>query len=72
MGGHIRVESKKGFGSVFKVNLPLQTATSFVPETTKHEIQATAKPFEGRVWIVDDDRLILGLCQNILEAGEQN
>ena len=67
MGGHVRVESKKGFGSVFKVNLPLQTATSTIPETTQHPAQGTGKQFEGSIWIVDDDRLILGLCQHILD-----
>ena len=64
MGGQIRVESKKGFGSVFKVNLPLQPAAKPQPEDT-HAIQHTR--FTGKVWIVDDDQLILGLCQRILE-----
>lgn len=66
MQGDIRVESKKGYGSVFKVNLPLKTASSLTPERTPNAVQQTQKPFEGRVWIIDDDRLILGLCKNIL------
>ncbi|SEK95792.1 hybrid sensor histidine kinase/response regulator [Parapedobacter koreensis] len=67
MGGSIRVESKKGFGSVFKVNLPLKTAVNTIAEIPMHRVEATLKPFEGSVWIIDDDRLILGLCQNILD-----
>src|SRR5690606_18541007 len=60
MGGQIRVESKKGFGSVFKVNLPLKTGTN--PEASSLSDVAPSKDFEGRIWIVDDDQLILGLC----------
>jgi len=67
MGGQIRVESKKGYGSAFKVNLPLKTVASSISAVAERGTQDTAKPFEGRVWIVDDDRLILGLCQSILD-----
>ncbi|MGK6351101.1 ATP-binding response regulator [Parapedobacter sp. DT-150] len=66
MNGHIRVESKKGFGSVFRVNLPLETAEAVVAEAAPDRLHE-AKASEGRVWIIDDDRLILGLCQNILD-----
>jgi len=65
MGGQIRVESKKGFGSVFKVNLPLKTGTN--PEASSLSDVAPSKDFEGRIWIVDDDQLILGLCKHILD-----
>lgn len=67
MNGHIRVDSKKGFGSVFKVNLPLKTVAETALEAHPHQSKATTKPFDGSVWIVDDDRFILGLCQNILD-----
>lgn len=66
MGGHIRVNSKKGFGSVFRVNLPLKTIAATVPETMRRPTHGDPKPFEGHVWVIDDDRLILGLCQSIL------
>ena len=66
MGGDVRVESKKGYGSVFKVNIPLNTAATTVPEATPRTKRQDAKPFEGCIWIIDDDRLILGLCKNIL------
>lgn len=65
MGGHIRVESKKGFGSIFRANLPLNTPNMAVTRPATTNPSATT-PFNGHVWIVDDDRLILGLCQNIL------
>ncbi|WP_353130948.1 hybrid sensor histidine kinase/response regulator [Parapedobacter pyrenivorans] len=67
MNGNIRVDSKKGFGSVFKVNLPLKTAAETTLEVRPHPSQIDSKPFDGSVWIVDDDRFILGLCQNILD-----
>src|SRR5690606_9604028 len=63
MNGDIRVESKKGYGSVFKVNIPLKTSTTMVPEVSLRTERQTTKPFEGHIWIVDDDRLILGLCK---------
>lgn len=67
MGGQIRVDSKKGVGSVFKVNLPLKTADKPLPDTAgKQPESATPHSARGSVWIVDDDRLILALCQNIL------
>lgn len=67
MQGDIRVDSKKGYGSVFKVNLPLRTSETPVPETPVPSAQTTAQPFQGCVWVIDDDRLILGLCQAIFD-----
>lgn len=65
MDGQIRVESKKGVGSVFRVNLPLKTTELLAaPETPRHQPYDTLR-HGGRVWIVDDDRLILGLCKSI-------
>ena len=65
MGGQIRVESKKGLGSTFKVNLPLTTAEQPVSETTEPATTLSPRPIRDHIWIVDDDRLILGLCQHI-------
>ncbi|MGV3761070.1 ATP-binding protein [Parapedobacter sp.] len=67
MGGQIRVDSKKGVGSVFRANLPLKTFEKPLPHTSDQPLESTTATVEGNVWIVDDDRLILALCQNILE-----
>ncbi len=67
MGGNIRVESKKGVGSVFRANLPLKTPDRATAQPDLPVGMPASAPFKGRVWIVDDDRLILGLCQNILD-----
>ncbi len=67
MGGQIRVDSKKGVGSVFKVNLPLKTFEKPLPDTNDRQLEDVPAPIGGSVWIVDDDRLILALCQNILD-----
>ncbi len=67
MGGHVRVESKKRLGSIFKVNLPLQTEAAVITSLPERDGLEAAKRFEGTVWIIDDDRLILGLCQHILD-----
>lgn len=65
MQGQIRVESKKGYGSVFKVNLPLRTSVA-VPEDRIGDREADSdKSIDGTVWVIDDDRLILGLCEQI-------
>lgn len=67
MGGQIRVDSKKGVGSVFKVNLPLTTHEKQLPDSNGQQSPYISTPLDGKVWIVDDDRLILTLCQNILD-----
>lgn len=67
MGGQIRVDSKKGVGTVFKVNLPLSTYEKLLPETNGRQSQHVPASFEGSVWVIDDDHLILALCQNILD-----
>ena len=67
MGGQIRVESKKGIGSTFRVNLPLETLQEPVADTDSSFSKETPVPIQGSIWIVDDDRLILALCQHILD-----
>ncbi|MFB2120176.1 ATP-binding protein [Parapedobacter sp. 2B3] len=66
MGGQIRVESKKGVGSVFKVNLPLKTHEKPIPDINGQQSENVPAPIRGGVWIIDDDRLILALCRHIL------
>lgn len=66
MDGQIRVESKKNFGSIFKVNIPMKTVAAPAIQASQKPDGQTMRPCEGKVWIVDDDRFILGLCQSIL------
>src|SRR5690606_29925552 len=67
MGGQIRVESKKGVGSVFKVNLRLRTADLPLPDNVGGQLESTPpRGAPGSAWVIDDDRLILALCENIL------
>lgn len=62
-GGRIYVKSKKNEGSVFTVYLTLTVA-----EAPEYESTAVLKPvYEGKVWVVDDDQLILDLCELILQ-----
>ncbi|WP_316811260.1 ATP-binding protein [Pedobacter heparinus] len=62
-GGRIYVKSKKGEGSVFTVYLTLNVAQE--PESENAKIFTPA--YDGKVWIVDDDQLILDLCEIIFK-----
>jgi signal transduction histidine kinase/DNA-binding response OmpR family regulator len=67
MGGFIRVESEKGVGSTFYVQVVLKQADlSLQTDQIIHPKPKTLNP-TGKVWVVDDDRLIVSLCKTILE-----
>lgn len=63
-GGRIYVKSKLGIGSVFTVYLTFTAAKDF--DGSSVQISKSRLP-SGRVWIVDDDQLILDLCGIILQ-----
>lgn len=61
--GNIQVTSKAGEGSEFVVNLSYakakpQQSVELIHQDTIHK---------GKIWVVDDDALILQLCSSILE-----
>lgn len=60
-GGRIYVKSKKGEGSVFTVYLTFNIAEA--PQYDSNVNVLTA--YNGKVWVVDDDQLILDLCEII-------
>jgi signal transduction histidine kinase/DNA-binding response OmpR family regulator len=60
-GGRIYVKSKKGVGSVFTVYLTLKAAIA--PEDESPVIVPDLS--NVKVWVVDDDKLILDLCDII-------
>ncbi|SMC77404.1 ATP-binding protein [Pedobacter africanus] len=65
-GGRIYVKSKKNEGSVFTVYL-----TFTIAEAPEYETADVLKPvYKDKVWIVDDDQLILDLCELILQQHE--
>lgn len=65
-GGRIYVKSKKDEGSVFTVYL-----TFTIAEAPEYETASVLKPvYTDKVWIVDDDQLILDLCELILQQHE--
>ncbi|MNK31213.1 Autoinducer 2 sensor kinase/phosphatase LuxQ [compost metagenome] len=62
-GGRVYVKSKKGVGSVFTVYLTLRISSE--PEYESKLIESPV--YKGKVWVVDDDQLILDLCAVIFE-----
>ncbi len=66
LGGRIYVKSKVNEGSCFTVYLP------FIKAETPDQIatiqdQKSRGPYDGKVWMVDDDGFILQLCSSIFE-----
>ncbi|ALL04484.1 histidine kinase [Pedobacter sp. PACM 27299] len=65
-GGRIYVKSKEGVGSVFTVYLTFKIAEEPIEEKlSQSKDRLSWKPF--KVWVVDDDPLILELCSIIFE-----
>ncbi|WP_256003682.1 ATP-binding protein [Pedobacter deserti] len=63
-GGRIYVKSRPGAGSVFTVYLTFRAAAQQVEIPDKPEVKVFS---EGKVWLVDDDPLILDLFSVIFE-----
>ncbi|GAA4310212.1 hypothetical protein GCM10023149_04810 [Mucilaginibacter gynuensis] len=66
-GGSINVESSPGKGSEFIVLLTFTRASEAISKTgtSANPQLKTTKP--AKVWVVDDDHLILDLCELLLE-----
>ncbi len=64
-GGTIEADSSPGEGSVFTVKLRYIA----VKETAQHGLPQLniTEAFNGKVWIVDDDKFILQLCCTVFE-----
>lgn len=62
-GGRVYVKSKKGEGSIFTVYLTFKIAVATQEENTTDTLRA----YNGQVWVVDDDQLILDLCEIIFK-----
>ncbi|MFA4870356.1 MAG: ATP-binding protein [Pedobacter sp.] len=62
-GGRVYVKSKKDEGSVFTVYLTFKVAAAPQDENTTEALRA----YNGQVWVVDDDQLILDLCEIIFK-----
>ncbi|MFA6944609.1 MAG: ATP-binding protein, partial [Pedobacter sp.] len=63
-GGRIYVQSEVGKGSCFTLYLKY-TRTDNTEEDKAEFPVLTRNAFNGKVWIVDDDKFILQLCSNI-------
>ena len=65
LGGQIEVDSRKGYGTTFKVTLPLPLASGIKEDIQEERTMALPKSL--RVIAVDDDGVMLNLIQNQLE-----
>lgn len=65
MGGTVLVDSQPGKGSVFTLTLKFELADGTLPDT----VEGTLPPlkYPGKVWVVDDDRLILEWCRAVFK-----
>lgn len=61
LGGHISVESELGLGSCFSVYVPVAEE-----EVTSDEPKPRLKGLRGRVLVIDDDPLVLGVLRRTL------
>jgi len=69
-GGRIYVKSKKGLGSSFTVYLQFAVAEEPEMDAVKERL-----PFQSggnKVWVIDDDQLILDLCSLIFKNHQIN
>ncbi len=66
LGGRIYVKSKVNEGSCFTAYVPFVKADKPDRPVIIKE-KKNRKPYDGRVWMVDDDGFILQLCSSIFE-----
>lgn len=64
-GGRIYVKSKPGEGSTFTVYLTMEVGEE--ADLPEHTPELEGPVVQGRVWVVDDDSLILDLCEVIFK-----
>ncbi len=64
-GGHISVESQLGAGTIFHVYLPASSKEPVATDVRNEEKVTRGKG--GRILVMDDDELVLEVCQGILE-----
>src|SRR5690606_25989842 len=70
MGGTVLVDSEVGKGSVFTLNLKFETVHTAMPDAGKPADHMETYP--RKVWIVDDDPLILEWCRAVLQKNGIN
>ncbi|MGC3948624.1 MAG: ATP-binding protein [Chryseolinea sp.] len=70
-GGNLQVQSVPNQGSTFTVNLSFDRANEDVASSPKPTSEPV-EPFKGKVFVVDDDAMILRLCSLVFERNRVN
>ncbi|HEY0653983.1 MAG TPA: ATP-binding protein [Chryseosolibacter sp.] len=70
--GKIEVSSEPGIGTTFQIELPFKVSAQPVVHRTSSTSTAVKTNFTGKVFVVDDDGLILRLCSLILKKNKIN
>lgn len=69
MNGSIAVTSTVDTGSEFLIRIPFRSGNGATQDPAEAEIlqYTISHGFDGMVWVIDDDKYILRLCERILE-----
>jgi signal transduction histidine kinase/CheY-like chemotaxis protein len=70
--GKIEVSSEPGIGTSFRIELSFKKAQIVQPVKTISPFGISSQAFKGKVFVVDDDGLILRLCSLILKKNKVN